>query len=85
MRAQDLEKLAALGTMVPRLGDPTIGVVIGVGAAYFVTRKNPKWSTFWLTLLGAFVAQRLDSLISQRAALIAASSVQPPSPQGGQS
>lgn len=61
----NMQQIAAVGSIIPRLSDPTIGVIAGLGAAFLIVRKDPKWSPFWLALAGSFAAVRLSELLSQ--------------------
>jgi hypothetical protein len=60
-----MQQLAAMGSIIPSLSDPTIGVIAGLGAAFFIVRKEPKWTPFWLALAGSFTAVRLAALLDQ--------------------
>ena len=64
-RDNALGQLAALGSVVPTLGNPVIGIAAGLGLAYMVTKKDPKWAPFWMAVLGSFVAVRASEMISQ--------------------
>lgn len=57
----DLRQVAGL---VPRMSDPLLGVLGGMGVAYLLTRpEREKWNPFWLALAAAFVANRLSAMV----------------------